>query len=300
MPATTTDRRLLIAPALAAISLLAGEASAANPACVTIDAVPYEIDAPGLYCLASNLTYAAGTGAAVLIVSDDVTVDLGGFTLTGTAGPGTYAIGIYGDTRRGLTVRNGSVRGFLLGVFLTDDESMDWAAGGGHRVSNLRPIGNYFRGIRVEGRGNVIERNQVADTGGTTVFGAGNYAFGIEVYGPATQILSNIVDRTLAGDGGEAVGISVSDSGYGTVVEGNIIGNKVLAASGHSFGVFVGGGSRVLLIDNRFTRLHFGAVFASSATGLYRDNAFTGCVERVQTCDTSPSCSPVIDAGNNN
>lgn len=309
MPAATTDRRLAVAAALAALFLLARDASAANPACVAIGAVPYMILTPGLYCLASDMTYDAGSGAAILVMSDDVTVDLGGFTVTGTAGPGTFAMGVYAGARRGVTVRNGTVRGFLYGVLLIDDETMQWASGGGHRVRNFRAIGNYFRGIRVEGRGNVIEGNQVADTGGTTVFGAGNYAFGIEVFGPQTQVLSNVVDRTIAAssDAGEAVGISVSGNGSGTSVEGNIVSNESLpSGTGQSFGVWVGGASSVLLIDNRFTRLDIGAAFALGTAGLYRDNVFAACEDLVRACKANSACQQsgtnpnLVDGGNNN
>jgi hypothetical protein len=307
MPATMTEGRRLATILLAgAVGGLAADASAANPACVAITSVPYQINAPGLYCLASDLTYAAGSGAAILVRADDVTVDFNGFSLQGTAGPGTFAMGVFADSQRGIRIEDGGVRGFLYGVLVMDDESRNWAFGGGHLVRNLRAFDNYFRGIRVEGRGVVVDHCQVANTGGTTVFGAGNYSFGIEVYGPASQLVSNVIDRTRAGDGGEAVGIAVSNSGYGTVVERNVIGNDALPASGDSFGVWVGGGSRVLLIDNRFSGLTIGAAFAFSTAGLYRDNSCAACPTLVRMCANNSSCTQsgnnpsVIDGGNNN
>ena len=251
------NRRWLMT--LAASCCAEAAVAAANPACVPIASAPYEIRSPGLYCLAGNLTYATGSGAAILILTDDATVDLNGFSIAGTGGSGTFATGVFAQARRGITIRNGTIRGFLYGILLGDDGAQGWAQGGGHLLRDLQLVRNYFRGIRVEGRADVVERCRIADTGGTTVFGAGNYAFGVEVFGPGTQILSNVIDRTVAGAGGEAVGVSVSDGGSGVVVEGNVISNEALPATANSFGVWVGGGSSVLLLDNRFARLSFGA-----------------------------------------
>jgi len=285
--------------------LTAATAAVAGPACTSIDAVPYEVTAPGLYCLTHDLTYDGVEGAAILVLSDDVTIDLGPFTLTGTGGPGTFSTGIFASDRRGITVRNGTISGFLYGLLILDEEATHWSLGGGHLVRNVTFLANYFRGVRTEGRGNVIEGCHVSGTGATTIFGAGNFAFGIEVFGPGTQVTRNLVEDTVAGAGGESVGISLSDSCYGSVVEGNMIQNPALSATFRSFGVWIGGGSSVLLIDNRFSRVNLGGAYEVQAFGLYRDNLSAGCDEVVRECINS-DCSAnadnpnVIDGGGNN
>ena len=289
MAGATTDRRLLIAAAVALLAGVAGDAFAASAGCRPVSSLPYVIDQAGNYCLTAPLVH-GGEGPAILVGADDVTLDLNGFSLTGSAGPGTLAVGIFADTRRGITIQNGSISGFLYAVFLMDDESQGWASGGGHVVRDLYVTGNYFRGIRTEGRAVIVEHCRVARTGGTTVFGPGTFTFGIEVYGAGTQILSNVVDETVSADGGEAVSISISGRGLGTLVEGNIVGNAALPASGASFGLWIGDGSRVLVIDNRFTRLDYGTAYAGGTSGLYRDNLSSGVL--------APYTGG-IDAGNN-
>ncbi|MBU4448351.1 MAG: hypothetical protein KKD99_07175, partial [Proteobacteria bacterium] len=47
-----------------------------------ITSVPYTISSPGFYYLGGNLTY-SGTGSAISVDADNVTLDLMGFSLTG-------------------------------------------------------------------------------------------------------------------------------------------------------------------------------------------------------------------------
>jgi len=258
----------------AAIAWLCCVPVAAAADCVTVTSVPYKVRTPGAYCFTRSLSYAAGNGAAILVLADDVTLDFNGFSLVGTAGPGTFAMGVFADTRRGLTIKNGRICGFLYGVLLADDESQQWGAGGGHVLRDLRLSGNYFRGIRTEGRGVVIERCQVSDTGGTTAFDTAVFAFGIEVFGPGARVVSNTIARTQVADGGEAVGISVS-GGKGILLAGNLISNETLSTSGASFGMWVGDGESDFVLDNRFAKLDYGIVCTSDAA-LFRDNVTSG------------------------
>ncbi len=71
-------------------------------------AAPYNITAPGSYYLTGNITVASGN--AIVITSDDVSLDLNGFTIrsTFTGGSSGTAISI-SSSRSRLTVRNGSI-----------------------------------------------------------------------------------------------------------------------------------------------------------------------------------------------
>lgn len=76
-------------------------------------AAMHVVDAPGSYVLGTDL--ADGTGrAAIAIRADNVTLDLGGFTLQGSGGTGTaLSSGIVVDgPHRSVTVRNGTIRGW--------------------------------------------------------------------------------------------------------------------------------------------------------------------------------------------
>ena len=79
-----------------------------------ITSLPYPITKSGFYYVGGNLSSAA---SGIIVSANDVTIDLGGFTLTGNGGS-TYGVGIGGQTN--VEVRNGTVRGFQFGIW-TDD-----------------------------------------------------------------------------------------------------------------------------------------------------------------------------------
>lgn len=81
----------------------------------------FEIDTPGSYYLTGDATAPAGFNGIEIEV-DDVTIDLNGFTLTGTTGGDGYGIGAVGN-RTGIRVLNGRVRGFDTdGILCSNDD----------------------------------------------------------------------------------------------------------------------------------------------------------------------------------
>jgi hypothetical protein len=111
-----------IAGAVAAILVACGAASAQSPQAVTAAATrtlhrPTTITRPGLYTVGSELAVGAGE-TAIVVRADDVTLDLGGRTLSGPGGPGSIGVEIRGASN--VTVHNGSLVGFGIGVMLTD------------------------------------------------------------------------------------------------------------------------------------------------------------------------------------
>ncbi len=79
------------------------------------------ISHPGSYKLVKNLTFAGPSGTCLTITANFVTIDLAGFAISRPSGqaPGnpTTAIAAGNDTD-GITVRNGSITGFGVGVGL--------------------------------------------------------------------------------------------------------------------------------------------------------------------------------------
>jgi hypothetical protein len=155
------------------------------------------ISQPGPYELVNNLTFNGPSGSACLsITASFVTIDLAGFTITGTSpsGPFPEAIEAGGNTT-GITVRNGSISGnFSDGVVLSGDGSIVE----GLHVSNATALGITARGIV---RGNTAV--------GTFV--------GIDVDG---LITGNYVSGTQSGivAAGNVIGNTVTNSGRGIVV----------------------------------------------------------------------------------
>lgn len=78
-----------------------------------IASLPYTISQPGFYYLRGNLS-TTGSGNAITVDSDDVTLDLMGFCLAGPSA--SSGIGININNVKSVEVRNGSVRSFSKGI----------------------------------------------------------------------------------------------------------------------------------------------------------------------------------------
>ena len=226
---------LLVAAALA--PLPAAAADGADNCTAFIDAVPATVTTPGKYCLRANLDLVSSVYGAILVQSDDVTIDCNGFGLR-TATPYANAnSGVRADGPSRLTVRNCRLLGFLAGVLTT--------YGDGHLVEDnlVRDSNNY--GIAVTGARSVVRRNRVLDTTSTYMPGIR----GIEAGG---EIVDNVVIgvRTTAGED-YSIGIygylpgayirgnivrDVGNLGIGVAVQGTIVDNHVVG-SGYGSGL---------------------------------------------------------------
>jgi hypothetical protein len=108
-----------------------------NSTCTPITSLPNTITTPGVYCLTSDLATNVTSGNAIEIVTDNVVINLNGHTLDGqTAGLGTSTNGIYAYQRQNITIRNGTVRGFLFGIYLKDDSP--YMTSQGHIIEDIR------------------------------------------------------------------------------------------------------------------------------------------------------------------
>jgi nitrous oxidase accessory protein NosD len=230
--------------------------------CREIRSVPFTIDRPGVYCLDRSISTPIEVGVAIRIAADDVTLDLAGFTLEGTADTDTRADGIVAEGQRNVTVRDGTVRGFLRGVSL--------ASVGGHRVEGVRAHGNFRLGIGVSGQGSIIRRSQVIATGGGKVTPLWT---GIGATGTGIRILDNdVIDTADPGPGFAVDAINVFGA-PGGVIEGNRLANQFVPP--HVFGITIFDSSGVLVVNNRIVNFPDGVTYLDS-TGKYRDNLTSG------------------------
>jgi hypothetical protein len=260
------------------IGALGSAAWADTSRCDRINSVPVVINSPGVYCLDRHLSTGIASGAAITIASDDVTLDLGGFTLAGTAGSSGAAIGIHAVARQNVTIRDGTVRGFEEGISLF--------GGSNNLVERIRAVGNQLRGIgNVGGERNIVRQSQALQTPGR--LGAGTPPSALAVGGTGSRALDNDV---FGFPGlGPATGVGIAVGGTGVVVQGNRIGNP--PAAGPSFGIVVDPGSAdVLVIDNRITTVGTG-IDASVGAAKCRDNFFANVGMPMDDC---------TDVGNNN
>ncbi len=196
-----------------------------------------------MYCLTTSLTTSITTGAAIDVQANNVIIDLNGFRLAGlAAGPGTGAFGIHASNRQNITVKNGTIRGFLLASFFETSGGSQ-----GHLVEDIRAGQNTAGGVQVQGTGSIIRNNQIVATGGSTMpLGPSVYITEIVVIGDGNRVIYNDVTTVAQTQSAPALGIGVM-SGNGTIVLNNRITNAA----------------------------DYGIVFLT-ATGKYRDNLTFG------------------------
>ena len=281
--------------------------SAISPPCTAITYLPYAILEEGVYCLTGNLETSMISGHAITIAADNVVIDLNGWMLDGTsAGTSTEAHGIYASQRRNITIRNGTIRGFFFGIWLSD--SPPYITSHNHLIESIRFDQNTIRGILVFGSNIEVHRNQIVNTGGSTAVG---YYNGINLGGPNGRVINNDISNTVGATGQQANGIFL-DIAHGAVVAGNRI-SSVIEDGSSSFGIRIQNSDDVQVSDNNITSVGSGVYLVSvndalvrgnnisnadhgitfsSATGKYRDNLTSSNVTTPFTGGT--------DAGGNN
>jgi hypothetical protein len=275
MPGRAAAGRVARGVALVALFLAWPKGVAAQTVfCTPITAVPVTLTAQGRYCVTQPLRFDSTNGIAILIQSDYVTVDLGGYALDGTpGGTATTATGIYAANRRNLVVRGGTIRGFMFGIRVDDEVVSGYTAGGGHQIYDVSIDACTFRGILIQGRGVSVRGNRITRTGGSTFFSSVPVA-AIDVRGPGARVEANTVVETR-GVGSEP-GWGVWLWGKGAVLEGNRISNETVAAPA-TVGILVSNDSHAVVTRNRLMNLEKGLAFDLAARGLARDNATSGC-----------------------
>ncbi len=239
--------------------------------CRPVASVPLIISTSGIYCLSANLSFGKTRGTAIVINADNVTLDLTDRTLDGSAaGLSTKAAGI-SATGANVTIRNGIVRGFNVGLALT---------GSNATVRDLIAIQNKEVGISAAGPRSVIERNQILATGGAPVTNRIPAAVGIVTYGPGSLVRANVVSelqppsiKPVTTIVYTAFGILVT--GSQTTVLANVVGTTTRGQGGATAGIFS------MSVDNAVTgnivENFSHCVVIQDASTLYAQNTTIGC-----------------------
>ncbi len=250
----------------------------------TIDFLPTTISKSGVWCLKKNLRVVRDTGPGIEIMADNVTIDLGGFTIWGSSRKGAAETGISAASRNNITIRNGTIVGFGTGVFLT----RNGRRGSGHVVENIRIKSSYGYGIFVSGDGMILRNNQVLNTwmNGATDSGV---MFGIYAQGKGLLISDNSVYGVM---GDHAYGIRIEPKSQ-AVVKHNIISN--IHAATHACGICVEPGSPALIIENEVlnsaTKVEYSSGIAGGGNSLCIRNEVIGFDKPFHACDQSSSTS---------
>jgi len=244
--------------------------------CTPIATLPAVITQPGIYCLTDNLNTAVLSGNAIWIQTNNVTIDLNGWKLGRlAAGTNTNTYGIYALDRKNITIRNGTVRGFFEGIYLAG------ANGQGNLIEDVRAEQNTFTDIHTDGRGDVIRRNQVVDTGGSTI--QATIRYGIIANGAGARVLDNDVVGVTGSSLAAPHGVYLN-AASGATVEGNRI-SEISADEGNVYGPLATGCDNIIIEANRVSGvsstagLAYGVYLNQLADALVSTNRISGTLD---------------------
>jgi len=185
---------------------------------------PYKITQPGSYRLSGNLTVPDANTTAIQVLTDDVTIDLNGFSIVGpvvctgvpsvtscsplpTNGGFNPNAGVAAASFDNIAVVNGVVRGMgQFGIILN---------GRGSIVRNVRAMSNGFIGISVNAGSTV--------SGSTATANASDGIF-------ATQ--STVSGNAATQNGGRGLEVDCPGSVVGNTASGNALGNLFTVGAG--------------------------------------------------------------------
>ena len=259
---TTTSFRLLmlVALAFAATPLTPARAAQDHDGCTGyIETLPASIGTQGTWCLRSHLYTSQASGAAISVLTDNVTIDCGHFRLSGYgAGVATNAIGITtGASRLNATVRRCRIQGFKYGVVMY---------GANHLIEDNRFDGNRFVGIHASGDHPVIRNNAVMNTGGRP---DEEVAFAINANAVGARVSGNTVHGVLpTGNGfGERYPRGIFASG---LIEDNHVSGLEKGGNGHAWGII--GTGRSVIRRNTIVQ-----ATATVGIGIAGGGAFSAC-----------------------
>ncbi len=211
--------------------------AASEDARIPISTVPLLITQSGSYYFTEDLSVAGGS-YGINIDSDNVTIDLNGFSLIGPgATSGLTTIGLMITQQSNIEIRNGTIRDFpAQGI-----RENVYSGSSGYRILNMRVHNNGGNGIQIHGSDHLVKGCHVLNNGG----------YGIGGSTGDTLITENVVsDNTLEGiiinDGSVINNEVYRNDSHGIRVGGKIVGNHSSRNGGR--GIF--GGSATLIKNN--------------------------------------------------
>jgi hypothetical protein len=194
--------------------------------------IPLTISAAGSYYLAENVTFSGtGTAACINVTADDVTIDLNGFTITGSGGG--RGISLVG--RSNVEVSNGTIRNFDFGIYNNS------ASGHSTQVLGVRFFGCGFSSVFLV-HGNCRVENCVIANGCTAATGS---AYGIRV-GANSTVCGNRIYKNGGAASNNFIGISAE--GNSVVSRNTVFANGVGTAGSELYGIWTASGA--LISDN--------------------------------------------------
>ena len=212
--------------------------------------LPYIISEPGSYCLTQNLIHTDRHTNAIEVNADNVTIDLGGYSLIGpTPAHNQACSGIYMNGRQNVEIRNGTITNFPNnGIFEADSGMLPEASG--HRVIAVRVMLIGAHGIILWGSNHTVRDCTVTKTQIDIEQG-----FGAITCGDISMVIGNVVSEN---------NITGIRAGNGCMVRDNTLADG-------SFGIIPGTGCSV--IDNTVSYMWVDGIWIRDMDGcLVRGN----------------------------
>ena len=240
-------------------------AAAPAPTMKTLDQVEPRIPIPGSATEIDTYTISQGgayylTGDRVCsrngiqVDADNVTIDLMGYSLIGLGSETDY--GVRMGSRKGVEIRNGTVRGFNHGVYESS------SSGEGHRVIEVRCVANGLSGIYLKSTGNLVKDCTVEENGDSAAS---------TVYGIYANNGSTVIGNTVNDNGDSAVDYVYGIyAGLGSTVSNNTVRSSGRSATGSVYGIYAAAGT----VTNN-TANYNGSYVSSDVYGIHASIACT-------------------------
>lgn len=172
--------KLDIGKTLLALPLLAASLFSQTPGLRTIGS-PTTIDQPGSYLLTADLFVASSVGVGIAITASDVTLDLGGHTITA---PGSLSgTGVRIVNAQNVTVKNGNIVNALMGAVVMNSVNVR-IEGLSIRATGMAPTAPppEMGILLVQTRNSVVANNMIYNAA-LGVFVRGSRSFGNRIEG---------------------------------------------------------------------------------------------------------------------
>lgn len=226
----------------AGLTLAPGQARAAESldTCAGyITTLPTVITTQGVWCMSADATTPITSGNAILVQTNNVTIDCNNFKLGGlAAGTGTATVGIMATSLLNLTVRNCIIRGFKYGVRLT--------GGGGHLIEDSTFDGITYDGIYASSDGLIVRNNAFYNTGGSTTT---NFPAAMDFPGATGAVVTgNTINGIFAANtftDSNAAAIYAAGCSHCVIADNNIV-DVVSNGVNNATGIYSGSRNKVM------------------------------------------------------
>jgi hypothetical protein len=251
------------------IAALAGSFAVRAEAAVDITELPYIIKHSGVYVLRIDGVFKHTAGTAITIDANNVTLDLDDHSLTNVpmeTGP-TMAVGIATQAHNNLTIRNGAIRGFRVGLDLSSPGTVGEILVNNVTCDECKGAGFVLTGDSID-----IRSCALRNTGGSpatvdTLIGGmiltGNYA----------NVSGNQITNTVAIQGSQTAIGMIMQFDKACIVDGNVVANGTVTSN--STGISANASVSFLATNNKIASFATGLLFLEN--GKYRDNLTINC-----------------------